>query len=274
MAMTIGIATSCNKELKDYDGQEGLYFDAQWGNPWGNFGVWAHQIYSPAKFGSSDITDTVFKVKIVATGAIKDYDRPFLVIIDKDSTNAILNEDYSDFVSDGMIKAGETTSYVSVTMHKTERMQKDTVVVLLRLLPNEHFTLPFTTFGKIPGRWDDTEKIYSTNEDPRIHKIIGTDILSKPKGWWGISDGGGTFGKWTATKYRLFMDLTNTTVKDYADNSTAMPSQRAQVIKAVVAEYLTQKMEEKDPVMDEGDVVMWVNGVKWAPNLKREDLDL
>ena len=34
---------SCEKEVKDYDGEEGVYFYVQWGAEWGDTTKWGNQ---------------------------------------------------------------------------------------------------------------------------------------------------------------------------------------------------------------------------------------
>ena len=68
--------SACEKhELMDYEGQDCLYFDAQYGASWGDTTVWAHQIYSTIAFGRVDALVLDAKVKVAVAGSIKDYER-------------------------------------------------------------------------------------------------------------------------------------------------------------------------------------------------------
>ncbi len=251
----------CEKEIKTYDGVEGLYFDVQWGAAHGNYTLWAHQIYTPLEFGKYAATDSTVQVKVMAVGETKDYDRPFTVVINQENTKAELGKDYNEFDGNGVIKAGETCGYVYLTVNRTEKMKTDTVRICLQLLENEYFELPFTSFGDVPGRWPDIQTQYMEDTDPRFHNIFATDILSKPEKWWGGETGGGTWGKWTAKKFQLMMDLTNTTAEDYTTEK--MPLARATVIKDAVLEYLNEQMKNGTPVLEDDETYMWMNGATW-----------
>ena len=88
---------SCEKEVKDYDGEEGVYFYVQWGAEWGDTTKWANQSYTPVEFVNI-LGDTYeVKVRVMSTGRVKDYDRTFQMVVDKDSTTAVVNQNYEPF---------------------------------------------------------------------------------------------------------------------------------------------------------------------------------
>ena len=74
------------------------------------------------------------------------------------------------------------------------------------------------------------------------------------------------------------MELTNTTVADYADK-TVMPMPRAEAISQTVAAYLLEMAESRETVvLDEDGTMMFVSNVTtlggskgWAPFTKPED---
>ena len=97
---------SCEKEVKDYDGQEGVYFYVQYGAAHGDTTIWASHSSTPVAFAnvSGDYYDV--KLRVMTTGRIKDYDRTFRVVVDKDSTTAItwlFNDEFYPF--HGAVKA-------------------------------------------------------------------------------------------------------------------------------------------------------------------------
>ena len=106
---------SCEKEVKDYDGEEGVYFYVQWGAEWGDTTKWANQSYTPVEFVNI-LGDTYeVKVRVMSTGRVKDYDRTFQMVVDKDSTTAVVNQNYEPFEEMQVIKAGQT--YADVVIH-------------------------------------------------------------------------------------------------------------------------------------------------------------
>lgn len=88
--------TSCEKEIMNYEGVDGLYFDVRWGKEFRDPSQWAHQYYTPVEFGA--MTDEAYSVqlRVATSGTIKDYDRPFSITIGKDSTDAVAGRDYVD----------------------------------------------------------------------------------------------------------------------------------------------------------------------------------
>ena len=44
--------TACEKEIMDYEGVDGLYFDVRWGEDIRSPDQWAHQYYTPVEFGT------------------------------------------------------------------------------------------------------------------------------------------------------------------------------------------------------------------------------
>lgn len=89
--------TSCEKEIMDYEGVDGLYFDVRWGQEFRTPDQWAHQYYTPVEFGAMTANTYTAQVRVAASGTIKDYDRPFSITIGKDSTDAVAGRDYVDF---------------------------------------------------------------------------------------------------------------------------------------------------------------------------------
>lgn len=279
--MTLSLITmsSCEKETMDYEGQDGLYFDVRWGAEWGDpENEWAHQYYTPIEFGQMVEASYDVHLRVKTTGTIKDYDRPFTVIVNKDSTNAIAGEDYDGLGEQYVIKAGETCAYIDFTMYRTERMADENVYIQLKLQPNEYFTLPFEDYGDSPGHWS-PETVYTTNSDASVHKVVANNYLVQPGGWWGADTGGGTFGKFSLTKFRLMMELTDTTIDDY-ESMTIMPLGRANAISESLARYLLEQAAKgrEYAVLDEDGTMMWCSYIEkmggsnaWAAFTKPED---
>ena len=121
-------------------------------------------------------------------------------------------------------------------------MVDDTLTLQLQLLPNEHFTCPFTNYEDNP-KYDSPETKYGYNYDATFHKVVVNDVMVQPEGWWGSDAGLGTFGKFSRKKWLLMMEVSNTTVEDYADK-TIMPMGRAGAIGESLALYLLQEAKK------------------------------
>lgn len=262
---------SCEKELMDYEGQDGIYFDVQYGKDWGNESLWGHQIYTHVSFTKIEGTESEVRMKVCIAGNVVDYDRPFKVEIVKDSTNAIPSEEYDDFSENQVVRAGENKTYITFTVKKSERMITDTVKIQFRLQPNEYFTLPFSDIGEIPGRWPGaTELDYSQNIDPSIHNVFINNVLTKPVGWAGAS---WLFGTYSAKKYQLLMDITGYTIADF-ENQSIMLAGRGQLVTRKVKAYLMEQYElgREHWVLDEDGSMMYVGGVSWAEGTRPEEM--
>lgn len=249
--------SSCEKEIMTFNGQDGLYFDVRWGMA-EREGHWAHQYYTPIEFGNMVLTTTSYDVhlRVTASGEIKNYDRPFTITIGKDSTNATEGEDYEPFPKEYVLKAGEQYAYIDITFNRTERMKNDTITLQLLLQPNEYFNCPFTNYGDAPS-YDYPETKYGYNMDATAHKVVVSDVMSEPEGWFGAATGGGTFGKFSAKKWKLMMELSNTDVDDYTDEK--MSSARATVIGEQLGRYLLEQAAKgrEYAVIDEDGTMMW-----------------
>lgn len=260
---------SCEKDLMDYEGQESLFFDVQYGPAWGDTTVWAHQFYSLASFGNIDDTVQEVRLKVAVAGSIKDYDRPFQIEVVNDSTTAICPDEYEPIDCNRVIKAGANCTYITVTTKKTARMADETLQLQLRLLPNEHFTLPFSEIGNIAGRWKDVEIKYGQNIDPNVHNIFINNFLSKPKGW-----NDHQFGQFTPTKFALMLELTGWE-KAYFDDVNKMQSGRIEMVQRMVISYLLEQYKKGREywVLDEDGTMMWVRGLgKWAEGTSPDDM--
>lgn len=269
LLLSLFFLQSCEKEIMDFEGQDALFFDVQYGADWGDTTVWAHQIYSLVAFGNVDDTALEARIKVAVAGKIKDYDRPFQIEVVQDSTTALCPEEYEPIATDHVIKAGANCTYITVTMNKTPRMGKETLKLQLRLLPNEHFTLPFSEIGQVPGRWNDLKTEYGQNIDPNVHTIFINDFLVRPKGWNDYQ-----LGIFTQTKFALMLELTGWE-KSYFDDVNKMQSGRMNALQRIVIKYLLEQYEKGREywVVDEDGTMMWVRGLgKWAEGTTPDEM--
>ncbi len=263
--------SGCEKDMEAYSGQDGLYFDVQYTNtPWfTNPEMWAHQIYTLVKFTTmpEGINETDLKLKVNVVGPVRDYDRPFDVMIVKDSTTAIPDVEYKNLSEHCVIKAGETNGYVTLKVMRTERMLNENVQIQIALLPNEYFSLPYTYIENLPGRYTENLLLYSTNRDPRIHNIFVTDIMMQPKYFSSYY-----FGEFSREKMELMLKVyPDATLADYED-SDKMSTIRMAVIAEKMANYLINQFKSGNPITDLDGTMMWFKGVKWEETAMPEDV--
>lgn len=274
----MALATACEKELMTYEGKDSLYFDIRNEVAWLDPDTWSHEHFSAVSFGSTLADELPLSLKIQASGMPSSIDRNFTVIVVKDSTE-LQDGDFEGLASNYCIKAGETSTTVELIFHRKEHMKNDTLQLQLALVGNEHFDLMYTDFGKAPEQYEPIgNSKFDYNHNASIHNIFVYDVMSKPKQWAGLETTGlGSLGGFSAKKWRLIMELTGTTIDDFADAST-MPSIRMTAIGETLAAYLLEKARAKDPVLDEDGTMMFCNAVRtlggsdaWNPFTRPED---
>lgn len=261
--------TSCSKEeIEYYSGEESIYFAQQWGVPHftddylalGTSFTNCLQPSSKIPFGEMIVTDSLLNLNIQTSGACKDYDRPFKIEIVTDSTTAIEGLEYELLDTEAVIPAGEVRTKVRMMLHRTPRMDDETVQIQVRLIPGEHFTIPFDKdgFGNMPiiheGSSYYTE--YGGNFDPAIHNIFINNFLVRPQRWNDYN-----MGIWSQEKYRLLLDYTGEMLGwNVADwSSEAMWDSRYNVGLNYLAKYLLEQYK-KGPeywVTDPDGTMMW-----------------
>ena len=263
------------KEVMEYEGVDGIYFDVQYGAVHGNESLWARQNYTYVSFGTLESEEADITMKVGIAGSIKDYDRPFRVMIVQDSTNAIPEEEYAEFAEEQVIKAGENHTYVTLKVFRSPRLTKDTARILFRIDPGEHFTLPFSEVGKIPGRWNDTKTQFKTNGDPAEHHVFFNNILQRPAGW-GANEYSSFFGTFSPEKYQYLMDITGYTKAHFEHLSAITQGGRGTKIRMTAVTDLNRRfnlgyyrLQRGDAdgwqewMLEERGTMMWVPGITW-----------
>ena len=90
LAWLVCCVAGCEKEVKNYDGREGVYFYVQYGAEWGDTTIWANQSFTPVEFVKSTGDYHDVKLRVMTTGRIKEYDRTFRVVVDNNYVVAYL----------------------------------------------------------------------------------------------------------------------------------------------------------------------------------------
>lgn len=251
----------------DYEGKESIYFDARFYSTNVDESKWPHRLFTPVEFGNTMDDEIKVSIPVRITGAIKNYDRPFNIEIVSDSTDATI-EEYTGLQNEYVIKAGEHTTNIEFTAHRTTRIDGDTVKLQLRLVPNSHFDVCFPNYDEensyfIGNSSMSVHKIpqFDVNFDAGVHNIFIYDTMTKPAGWWG-SEETGTFGRFSAKKIRLMMEICDLTLEDFASQSV-MASTRAQSVGEKFGKYLLEqaKLGIEHAVVDDNGTMMWVNYV-------------
>lgn len=253
------VTAACEKDLMTYSGEEALYFDVRWHATAGDeINEWPHQNYSLVQFGKMTGETSTLSLCIRVTGSAKDHDRSFGLEVLRDSTTAILGEEYLEFDSHPVIKAGELATTVDITVKRSARMSKQEVVLMLRIVPGDNMTVKFPDYGDSAGHWP-ADYTYGGNKDASMHKIVINDFISRPDGWYGDDVyGSGLFGAFSEKKYHLLMEVTGTTVADF-ESKQMMPTARAQSIGEQFGRYLLEQAAKgrEYAVLEEDGTMMY-----------------
>lgn len=267
LLLLLPFVSSCEKEIMDYEGVDGLYFDAQWdNNPNINTDTtwWIRQHYTLVNFAKSGGFEVEGVAKIAVSGSVKDYDRPisFKVVAETDSATAIEGVEY-ELLEKPYIPAGKNHTYLKYKFMRTERMTDSTVQLKVQLLPNEHFQLPFVEVGYINGRFPNAaEDQYSDYDHANVHSFFINNILVQPAGWHN------SWGKYSKKKYELILKLAyqNTGwTNEHFEDRTKVQNGRAETMNRLVSAYLREqyKLGREYWVLDEDGSMMWITGVSW-----------
>src|SRR5690606_3328479 len=179
---------SCEKETKLYDGEEGIYFSVQFGPDHGNEQVWAHQALTPLEFINIHGDEHILELEVMTTGRIKDYDRHFSVEVVVDTTTAREGIDFKPLVPRYTVKAGEHFTKIPIHLYRTTEISKEKKSIVLRLIPNEHFTIGIPEWRRLSNHWQSAISTDDFKAD--LHKIELSDFVTRPSEWIGIANNG------------------------------------------------------------------------------------
>ena len=265
LLMLLPFISSCEKDIMDYEGEDGLYFDVQWDtNPNINTDStrWIRQHYTLVNFAKKGGLELEVGAKIAISGSVKDYDRPISFKVVADSTTAIADEEY-ELLEQPCIPAGKNHTFLKFKFKRSERMIDETVKLQIQLLPNEHFTLPFVEVGYINGRFpNDAESEYSTYDHANVHSFFINNMLVMPAGWHN------SWGQYSKKKYELILKLAFENfgwVNEDFEDRNRVQNGRCEAVVRVVSAYLREqyKLGREYWVLDEDGSMMWINSVPW-----------
>ena len=276
--------SSCSKhEIENYSGVDAIFFDQQHlgaaHESWIILKRLTHKNYTLVNFNTILESYSLLRIKIETTGYLKDYERPFRIEVVADSTDAIEGEEFELINPNLSILPGENTTFMEVKVHKTERMLEQGYRVQFRLMPGEHFTLPFGQkgIGNMPLRDSgDNDPEYGKNSDPSVHNLYITAELTQPGQWPSVPGHIHYLGTFSKKKYKLILEL----CKPYGwgilewENPQKMPMDRLNIIKQTTASYLVKQYElgREHWVIDEDGSMMWVKTCPWSDGARPEDL--
>src|SRR5690606_32306486 len=208
---------SCEKELMDYEGREGVYFAVQHGDSNRSPESWPYQPYSNVDFVRIGLDEVEIPIKIGITGPVKEYDRVFYIDVNPDSTTAILNQHYEAIARDWVIPAGAISTTVKVHLKRTPDLEEEPKTLGLRLTGSNDLALSFPEWDAILSL-DGGATVEEF--DASLHTLRINDIMVEPEIWRGSIQSGnresGLFGAFTRKKMEFLIDNLGLTYEDFA----------------------------------------------------------
>lgn len=267
IGMMAGIS-GCEKDLKDYDGQEGVYFYVQWGPDWYDTTYWAAQPYTKVEFVKVGEPETRLKVRVQVTGNIKDYDRKFRIVADRDSTTAVENENYEPFDEYQVLPKNSYYADVWVTVKNSRALEDEERKLVLKLLPTEDLTLSIPVWEDLSGMLSNDADL--DQFDGTRHTILMNDFITRPSEWSGTMNPvygtreSGIFGIFSKRKYdEIILEFPELTYDDFNHPET-MPMARQNVIANRMATKLQQLYDAGEPILEDDGRLMYFAGVSWV----------
>lgn len=257
--------TSCEKEMMNYEGREGVYFSVRHNdNAIFLESLWPYQPYSNVDFVRIAADEVEFGVKVMITGPVKDYDRVFRVAVNSDSTTAIAGQHYEPVKEEWIIPAYATSTLVKVRLKRTEDLELNPVELGLRLLPTADFELSFPEFDAIP---EYTSGVVVPEFDASLHTLRINDIMMQPAVWSGSLQAGnresGLMGVFSRKKMEFLMEYLDLKYEDFA-NAESMPMARQMLVASDATAVLVRLFNENKPVLENDGRLMWLGTVPWT----------
>jgi hypothetical protein len=258
---------SCKKEMMGYEGMEGIYFAVRYGGLVSEASA-PYRSSTNVEFvrQPAHVQEMQVYITVAITGPVKNYDRPFRVEINPDSTTAEEGVHYEPIGTSFVIPANAIQSVIPVTVKRTPDMLNENKKIGLRLLPNEHFELAFTKWKAVPDLASNNLGA-DTAFDASMHSINVNDMMVEPEVWYGsvtaTQQETGLWGAFTRKKMELMCELFNLTYEDFSSETT-MPLVLSTLISTELSRYLIEQFNNGTPVLEEDGRLMWCGSVPWT----------
>lgn len=266
--LVLMLTASCEKEMKNYDGMEGVYFAQQWGSS--NYSEYPYRPFTNVELVKlpGTVTEYTANIKVMFTGAVKDYDRYFNVAINPDSTTAVEGVHYKPLAESVLVPANATYAYIPVVVKRTPDLQVASKNIGLKLVANNDFGIAFPKWKNIPGLGTGTLTSADTAFDNSLHTLVISDLIIQPAIWRGSVNATtkrdqGSWGGFTRKKIELMYKLFNLTYEDFASDKT-MTGILVSLITQEMARYLIAQFNAGTPVKEEDGRLMFVGNVPWV----------
>lgn len=164
--LCFAIFWSCQDEVEEYYGKQGIYFYAK-----DTKNKVTEQTELP--FALTEANDSLLRIRVKVLGTPASFNREFKVKIVEDETTTV-NGDYSNFVNTYTIPADSIYGYVAINFHKQSSLKDKSRMLTIEILPNKYFDISMKVF-----------KAYSSSDPINVlkHKIKVSDEMIQLPGF-------------------------------------------------------------------------------------------
>ena len=187
---------SCEKEMMNYEGGNGIYFDTE--------GMVLDTVSVHWGLKNSDITEQTIDLKVLLIGNVADHDRSFNVEVvtrEGDDSAAIEGIHYEPIAKQYTIKAGEAETTISVKLKRSADILNKPVRFAIKLVENDELAFIYTRYG--------SQVVNDTTVETRTldyQRAIYIDEKFPIPSWWSYY-GVQYFGTWSMKKAILICDV-------------------------------------------------------------------
>lgn len=245
----VAAAVSCSHdELELYNGPKSILFFQQtrtsdiYGNPlsYRNTNDITFASYGP------EYTKLTTSFYVHVGGQVTNYDRPYVLKVEADSTDAVEGVDFDLNNNDFIIKAGCARDTVRVTLYRSEKLQDKKYRIGLQLFANENFDLDIAQYKNSSGWSVDGPMIDATR-----YNVTFSEIYQEPSywGWYGAAN----FGTFSAKKILLLNSLMGWTMSDWSNagmSGTKIQYGRLPFAGQTLQKHLQKMADEGTPVTE------------------------
>lgn len=216
------IAACSHEEIEPYSGpKNGIFIQQVDGTNMTTGLVSSYKDSTTFSFASyaANVTEWPIRFYVRTIGGVTNYPRRYAVAVDEAATTAVEGVDFSLSRNDFIIHPGETMDTCIVTLFRTPALRQSSLVVKLRLQPNENFDIIFDSYRN-SGSWE----IPADSLSAVTYAIRFTEEYREP-GYWNWF-GNDYFGPFTPTKMLELQKVMGWTYSDW--NSGGQGSSKVQ----------------------------------------------
>lgn len=187
---------SCEKDLMQYEGKNGMYFDTD--------GMVLDTVSVHWGLKNSDITEQELQLKVMLLGNVTDYDRTFNIEVETregDDSAAVEVIHYEPMAKQYTIKAGEAETTISVKLKRAAGLLDKPARFAIKLVENDELAFIYTRYG---SQMVDDTTVVSRPLD--FQRAIYIDENFPIPNWWPYY-GEMYFGTWSMKKAILICDV-------------------------------------------------------------------